>query len=72
MTDEQRTRILIIGGIIGVAVGVLGGWLYANSAPMEFNSKTGEKQLAKPSSGQILKVSLGLLTLLRLISAPGE
>ncbi len=63
---NYRMRTLLIGGVIGAAIGVLAGWLYFNS-----NVKvdaTGKEQLPAPTAGDALKLGLSLLGLLRLIT----
>jgi len=61
-----KTRVLVIGGVLGAAFGVLGAWLYLKANPVEVGAE-GEEQIVLPSAGHALKWSLGALGLLRQI-----
>ncbi len=61
-----RTRVLIVGGIIGAALGVAGGLLYWNSN-LTVDAK-GEEQLEMPTPSSALQLGLGVITVLRQIT----
>ncbi len=65
---NERTRVLMIGGIFGALIGVLGAWLYLNSAEIQVDTE-GNERIVAPSAGDSLKLGLGLLALLRQIAA---
>ncbi len=64
---KAKTRAMLISGLIGAAVGVLAGLLYYNSAPVEVD-EDGREHLPPPKSGDALKLSLGVLGVLRSLS----
>lgn len=66
-----RTRVLIIGGVIGGLVGVLAAHLYLRSVLVEAGDE-GEAQLPSVQPGDAIKLSLGVLTVLRQIAGMGE
>ncbi len=63
---NTKTRALLIGGIIGLNLGILAGWLYYNSN-VEVDA-SGNETLESPSPGEALKVGLSALGLLRMIT----
>ncbi len=64
---NARTKALMIGGIVGALAGVLAAWLYANSNVLGLDAE-GNEQIATPSAGEALKLSLGLLGVMRMLS----
>jgi hypothetical protein len=66
-----RTRVLIIGGAIGGLVGVLAAHLYLRSVSVE-TGEEGEAQLPSVQPGDAIKLSLGILAVLRQIAGIGE
>ncbi|MBN1259829.1 MAG: hypothetical protein JXB35_04030 [Anaerolineae bacterium] len=62
-----KTRVLLIGGVLGALLGVLAGWLYFNSVPVQTDEE-GKEHVPAPSAGDALKLSLGVLGVLRSIS----
>lgn len=64
---NAKTRALLLGGLVGAAVGALAGWLYYNSAPVEVDEE-GQEHIPPPSAGDTLKLSLGVLGVLRSLS----
>lgn len=63
---NYRTRTLLIGGLIGALIGALAGFLYFNSNVKV--DEAGNEQLPTPAPGDALKLGLGLLGVLRLIT----
>ena len=63
---NSRTRALLLGSVFGALIGVLAGWLYYNSNVQR--DEEGQEQLALPSPGASLRLGLGLLGVLRLIT----
>ena len=63
---NNRTRTLLIGGVMGALIGALAGLLYFNSN-VKVN-EAGEEQLPVPSAGDALKLGVSLIGLLRLIT----
>ncbi len=63
--------ILILGGIVGAAVGVLGAWLYLNNAP-RLVDEAGSERVAAPDPKSALKVAISLLGVLRMIAGQGK
>ena len=62
-----RTRVLIIGGVLGALVGVGAAYLYLRSTPIEVD-KEGQERLPSVQLGQALTASLGVLTALKQIT----
>jgi hypothetical protein len=66
-----RTRVLVFGGAIGALVGVLAAHLYLRSAAVE-PGEEGEAKLPSLQPGDAIKLSLGVLGVLRHITGMGE
>jgi hypothetical protein len=66
-----KTRVLIIGGVLGALVGVGAAFLYLRSATVE-TGKEGEERLPAIQPGRALAVVLGTLTVLRQIVGLGQ
>ncbi len=64
---NAKMRVLLIGGALGALVGVLAGWLYFNSTPVVVD-ETGIEHVEAPSAGDALKLTLGLLGVMRLLT----
>ena len=62
-----KTRVLLTGGVIGMLLGTLAGWLYLNSTAIEVDEE-GVEHIAPPHAGEALKMGLGVLGVLRQIS----
>ena len=60
---NQHQRALLIGGVLGAALGALAGWLYYK-ANVAVDDEGGE-QLAAPSPGAARRQGLGLVGVLR-------
>lgn len=65
-----RTRVLIIGGVIGALVGVSAALLYLRSTNIEVDDE-GRERLPPVQPAKALGVGLGTLTLLRQITGLG-
>jgi hypothetical protein len=66
-----RTRVMVIGGVLGALVGVLAAHLYLRSAAA-MPGEEGEAELPAVQPGDAIKLSLGILGVLRLITGLGE
>jgi len=66
-----RTRVMVIGGIIGGLVGAGAAYLYLRSTPIETDEEGGER-LPALQPGKALAVTLGVLTVLRQVVNLGE
>jgi hypothetical protein len=69
-----RTRVMIIGGVLGALLGVSAAYLYVRSVPIEVDEE-GRQRLPAIQPGKALAVSLGVLTVLKQItglSPPSE
>ena len=64
MKDNWKTKTLLIGAVVGTAIGVLGAFILVQAAD---KAKT-QPQL---SAGDGVKVGLGVLAVLRLLSDLG-
>ncbi|MGC9469672.1 MAG: hypothetical protein ACP5HS_13840 [Anaerolineae bacterium] len=64
--DNARTKALLLGGLVGAAIGILGGWIYYNSN-VEVDTE-GAENLEAPTPGTALKLGLSVLGFLRLIA----
>ena len=64
---NSRNKTLIIGGLVGSALGILAAWLYV---------RTAREDEAKPSeavpSGKMVKLGLSIMEVLRQVTALGE
>lgn len=67
---NARTKALMIGGVIGALLGLLSAWLYVNSTPAVLD-ETGNETIPIPTAGDSLKVGLGVLGVMRMLSGPG-
>ena len=64
---NSRTKILIIGGIVGSALGILAAWLYAQAAREE---EATSPQPVPP--GKMVKLGLSIMEVLRQVTALSE
>lgn len=66
-----RTRIMIIGGVVGALLGVSAAQLYLRSTTVEVDEE-GRERLPAIQPGKALAVSLGVLTVLKQITGLGQ
>lgn len=66
-----KTRIMIIGGVLGALLGVGAAYLYMRSVPIE-QDEEGRQRLPAIQPGKALTVSLGVLTVLKQIAGLGQ
>lgn len=66
-----RTRVMIVGGIVGALLGVSAAYLYMRSVPIEVDEE-GRARLPAVQPGRALAVSVGVLTVLRQITGLGQ
>jgi hypothetical protein len=62
---------MVVGGVIGALIGVLAAHLYLRSAPVG-PGEEGEVEFPAVQPGDAIKLSLGVLGVLRLISGLGD
>jgi hypothetical protein len=62
-----RTRVMIVGGIVGALLGVSAAYLYMRSVPIKVDEE-GRERLPAVQPGRALAVSVGVLTVLRQIA----
>jgi len=66
-----RTRVLMLGGIVGALLGVGAAYLYLRSVPIEVD-ETGKERLPPVQPGEVLKAGLGVLAAIRQIVGLGQ
>jgi hypothetical protein len=64
-TDQWKMKTLIIGGLVGLAAGLLGAYILVQSADKA-------EEHPQLSTGDGVKVGLGVLGVLRLVSEMGR
>lgn len=63
---NQRTRVLVIGGVVGGLVGLLAAQIYLRSAEPRGDDE-GEMALQSFEPGDVIKLTLSVLSTLKLI-----
>ena len=66
-----RTRLMIVGGVLGGLLGVTAAYLYMRSVPIEVDEE-GRERLPAVQPGKALTVGLGVLTVLKQITGMGQ
>ena len=66
-----RTRVMIIGGVMGALLGVGAAYLYLQSTPVEVDEE-GQEQLPSVQPGKAITATLGLLTAIKQIVGLGR
>ncbi len=66
-----RTRVMIIGGVVGSLIGVSAAYLYLRSVAADVDDE-GRERLPSIQPRQALGVTLGVLTVLRQITSLGQ
>ena len=68
--DLER-RVMVIGGVLGALLGVGAAYLYMRSVRVEEDNE-GNKQLPSVQPGDAIKVTLGVLGVLKQIAGLGQ
>lgn len=68
---KAQTRVMVIGSVLGALVGVGAAYLYLRSAPIEVDEE-GKEKLPAVEPGDAIKLSLGVLGVLRQIAGLGQ
>jgi hypothetical protein len=66
-----RTRIMIIGGVLGALLGVGAAYLYLRSTPLQVD-REGHERLPSVQPGKALTVGLSALTIVKQIVGLGQ
>ena len=66
-----KTRVMIIGGVLGALLGVGAAYVYLSSVPLE-EDEEGRQRLPAVQPGKALAVSLGVLTVIKQIAGLGQ
>ena len=66
-----KTRVMIIGGVLGALLGVGAAYVYLRSVSIE-EDEEGQQRLPSVQPGKALTVSLGVLTVLKQIAGLGQ
>ena len=66
-----RTRVMIIGGVVGALLGVSAAYLYLQSTSIEVD-KEGRERLPAVQPGKAITASVGVLTTLKQVAGMGK
>lgn len=66
-----RTRVLVIGGVLGALLGAGAAYLYLQSTPVDVDEE-GQEQLPTLQPGKAITASLGVLTAIKQIVGLGQ
>jgi hypothetical protein len=66
-----KTRMMIIGGVVGALLGVGAAYLYLQSASVQVDEE-GNERLPAVQPAKALTLGLGVMTLLRQIAGMGK
>jgi hypothetical protein len=66
-----RTRVVIMGGILGALLGAGAAYLYLQSTPVEVDEE-GQERLPSIQPGKAITASLGILTAIKQIVGLGR
>ena len=68
---DNRTRVMIIGGVVGGLIGVLAAQLFLRSAERRAGEE-GEANLPSLEPGDLIKLTLSVLGVLKLVDRLSE
>jgi hypothetical protein len=66
-----RTRVMIIGGVLGALLGVGAAYLFLQSTPIKVDEK-GQERLPAIQPTKALTAGLGVLTVLKQVTGLGR
>jgi len=66
-----RTRVMIVGGVLGALFGVGAAYLYLQSNPVEVDEK-GRERLPPVQAGKAITAGLGAMTVLKQVAGLGR
>lgn len=66
-----KTRVMIVGGVVGALLGVGAAYLYLQSTGVQVDEE-GNEQLPAVQPAKALTLGLGVMTLLRQIAGMGK
>ena len=66
-----RTRVLVIGGVLGALLGAGAAYLYLQSTPVDVDEE-GQEQLPTLQPGKAITAGLGVLTAIKQIVGLGQ
>ena len=66
-----KTRVMVIGGVVGALLGVGAAYLYLQSAEVRVDEE-GNERLPTVQPAKALTLGLGVMTLLRQIAGMGK
>jgi hypothetical protein len=66
-----KTRVMIIGGVVGALLGVGAAYLYLQSSSVQVDEE-GNERLPAVQPAKALTLGLGVMTLLRQIAGMGK